>query len=123
MANSTSKKTAAARAKAKITKPVAKKTSRKKQPTKRSRTQASETLPSNSPTSTRLSIFDEGEELTLTDSVLNIDSTSNMETSDGEEGKIGTAENPVEMSDWEEDSDEELGETLSKHKTGKRNLQ
>ncbi|KAI0264269.1 hypothetical protein BGY98DRAFT_940010 [Russula aff. rugulosa BPL654] len=31
-----------------------------------------------------------------------------MDTSNSEEGTTGTAENPMEMSDWEEDQEEEL---------------
>jgi hypothetical protein len=55
-------------------------------------------------------------------SVLNVDSIHTMETSDDEEGTMGTAENPMEMSNWEEDQEEELGKMSSKYSKDKLNL-
>jgi hypothetical protein len=99
MANSTSKKTATARAKAKTTKPASKKTSKMQQLTKKSRIQASVTPSSLSQTSGQVSISNEEGAPTHVGSVLDIDSTDIMETSDGKEGGKGTAENPMKMSD------------------------
>jgi hypothetical protein len=45
-----------------------------------------------------------------------------MDISDGEEGTTGTAKNPMEMSDWEEDQEEELSKMSSEYSKDKLNL-
>jgi hypothetical protein len=112
-----------ATARAKKTKASSKRSSKKQLLTERPQSQASVAPSSHSQPLEPGSISDDEEKTPIHHgSVLDVDSTHTMDTSDGEEGTTGTAENPMEMSNWKKDQEEELGKMSSEYSKDKLNL-